>query len=98
MNIYGIEHKPSSPDHELGQRRRVAEKMNNGGPGFDMVRLGYSSRSGEGGLILDNIALASLKTCNRIGIPVGVYVYCYDTTPRRRRENRPRRYCRDQAV
>lgn len=55
--------------------------MNNGGPGFDMVRLGYSSRSGKGGLILDNIALTSLKTCNKLGIPVGVYVYCYDTTP-----------------
>lgn len=43
--------------------------------------IGYSSRSGKGGLILDNIALASLKKCNELGIPVGVFVYCYDTTP-----------------
>ena len=81
MNVYGIDTNHHHPITSWASVAAWLKKMNNGGPGFDMVRLGYSSRSGEGGLILDNIALASLKTCNRLGIPVGVYVYCYDTTP-----------------
>ena len=97
MNIYGIDTNHHHPITSWASVAAWLKKMNNGGPGFDMVRLGYSSRSGEGGLILDNIALASLKTCNRLGIPVGVYLLLRYYA-RRRRENRPRRYRRDQAV
>ena len=81
MNIYGIDTNHHHPITSWASVAAWLKRMNNGGPGFDMVRLGYSSRSGKGGLILDNIALTSLKTCNKLGIPVGVYVYCYDTTP-----------------
>lgn len=55
----------------------------NGGdnPGFDMTRLGYSSRSGKGGLIVDKQALKSLKNWNDLGVPCGAYVACYDASP-----------------
>jgi GH25 family lysozyme M1 (1,4-beta-N-acetylmuramidase) len=82
MKIYGID---TNHHHPVTNWPAVAEwlKNQNGGenPGFDIVRLGYSARSGKGGLILDRIALDSMAKCNALGIPLGVYVYCYDTTP-----------------
>lgn len=81
MNVYGIDTNYHHPITNWASVAAWLKRMNNGATGFDMVRIGYSSRSGKGGLILDNIALASLKKCNELGIPVGVFVYCYDTTP-----------------
>ena len=61
MNVYGIDTNYHHPIKNWASVAAWLKRMNNGAPGFDMVRIGYSSRSGKGGLILDNIALASLK-------------------------------------
>lgn len=50
----------------------------NTNPGFAILRIGYSSTHGRGGLVMDNQFLRNLAECERLGIPVGVYWYCYD--------------------
>ena len=82
MNIYGIDTNHHHPITSWASVAAWLKKMNNGGPGFDMVRLGYSSRSGEGGLILDNIALASLKTCNLLAPGGGYIPFAVSMSPR----------------
>ena len=82
MRIYGIDvsHHQGVIDWEqtASELRRV-----NGGqsPGFAIIRAGYSARSGQGGLVEDGQAKRNLSECNRLGIPCGVYVYCYDQSP-----------------
>lgn len=82
MRIYGIDvsHHQGTIDWETAasELRRV-----NGGEnaGFAMIRAGYSDRSGNGGLTEDRQARRNLAECNRLGIPCGVYVYCYDHSP-----------------
>lgn len=82
MNIYGIDtdefHPITDPE---AVRTWLREKNGGRSPGFVIARLGYSSRSGRGGLILDRDARSTLAWCNRLGVPCGAYVYCYDTTP-----------------
>lgn len=81
-NIYGIDtnhHHPVTNWNSV--KNYLASKNLSITPGFVMVRLGYSSTTGNGGLCLDRIALDSLKQCNALNIPVGVYVYSYDHFP-----------------
>lgn len=77
--IFGID---TNHHHPITDWKKVKdflyEKNSKTNPGFVMVRLGYSATGGHGGLCLDRIALDSLKQCNALGIPVGVYVYSYD--------------------
>lgn len=79
MQIYGIDvsHHQGTIDwvRTAGELQRV---NGNKSPGFAVIRAGYSSRDGKGGLVVDNQAKRNLSECNRLGIPCGVYVYCYD--------------------
>lgn len=81
MNIYGIDTNHHHPVTDWNAVADWLRQKNGGAQGFNIVRLGYSARSGNGGLIMDRIALDSLAACNRVGIPCGVYVYCYDASP-----------------
>lgn len=45
---------------------------------FAIIRVGYSNRSGNGGLNYDKRWIYNIQQCNKLGIPVGVYIYCYD--------------------
>lgn len=56
-------------------------QVKNSGIDFAIVRVGYSSRSGNGGLQYDKRYVYNIQQCNKLGIPVGVYIYCYDRTP-----------------
>ena len=81
-NIYGIDtnhHHPVTNWNSV--KNYLASKNLSITPGFVMVRLGYSSTTGNGGLCLDRISLDSIKQCNALKIPVGVYVYSYDHSP-----------------
>ena len=81
-NIYGIDTNHNHPVTDWNSvKSYLASKNLNITPGFVMVRLGYSFTTGNGGLCLDRIALDSLKQCNALNIPVGVYIYSYDHSP-----------------
>lgn len=54
------------------------EKVKASGIDFAIVRVGYSNRNGNGGLNFDKRYIYNLQQCNKLGIPVGVYIYCYD--------------------
>lgn len=55
----------------------------NGGtsPGFAILRVGYSARHGKGGLWMDSQWTQNVEGCEAYGVPMGVYVYSYDTSP-----------------
>lgn len=57
------------------------QTVKNSGIDFAIVRVGYSNRNGKGGLNFDKRYDYNISQCNKLGIPVGVYIYCYDTTP-----------------
>lgn len=57
------------------------QKVKNSGIDFAIVRVGHSNRNGKGGLSFDKCYEYNLQQCNKLGIPVGVYIYCYDKTP-----------------
>ena len=77
--IYGIDvsHHQGAIDWATvaAELRRV-----NGGtsPGFAILRAGYSARHGKGGLYMDSHLLRNIKGCEQYGVPMGIYVYCYD--------------------
>lgn len=81
MKIYGIDvsHHQGTINWEktASELRRV-----NGGnsPGFAILRVGYSARHGKGGLYTDGQFLNNVAGCEKYGVPMGVYWYCYDTT------------------
>ena len=81
MKIYGIDvsHHQGTINWEktASELRRV-----NGGnsPGFAILRVGYSARHGKGGLYTDGQFLNNVAGCEKHGVPMGVYWYCYDTT------------------
>ena len=53
----------------------------NGTIKFAILRIGYSKKDGKGGLNLDRQFYRNIRECNRLGLPVGIYVYCYDDSP-----------------
>lgn len=79
MKIYGID-----VSHHQGainwQRTATELRRVNGGsnPGFALLRVGYSARHGKGGLYTDGQFLANVQGCEKYGVPMGVYFYCYD--------------------
>lgn len=81
MKVYGIDvsHHQGAINWEktASELRRV-----NGGnsPGFAILRVGYSARHGKGGLYTDGQFLNNVAGCEKYGVPMGVYWYCYDTT------------------
>lgn len=82
MKIYGID--VSHHQGAINWQRTASElRRVNGGtsPGFAILRVGYSARHGKGGLYMDGQFLNSLAACEKYGVPVGVYFYCYDTSP-----------------
>lgn len=77
--IFGIDTNHHHPISDWDKVKEfLYEKNSKSSYGFVMVRLGYSNTSGNGGLVLDRIAIDSLKKCNELKIPCGVYVYSYD--------------------
>lgn len=79
VKIFGIDTNHHHPITDWNKVKEfLYEKNNKTSFGFVMVRLGYSKTSGNGGLVLDRIAIDSIKKCNELKIPCGVYVYSYD--------------------
>ena len=79
MSIYGIDVSHHQGTIDWVTVAKELRRVNGGqSPGFAIIRAGYSARSGTGGLIVDNQAARNLAECNRLEIPCGVYVYCYD--------------------
>ena len=76
--MYGIDVSHHQGQIDWATVSSELRRVNGGEKGFAIIRAGYSARSGTGGLIVDNMAVRNLKECNRLGIPCGVYVYCYD--------------------
>ena len=57
-------------------------RVNSGtSPGFAILRAGYSNRNGNGGLCEDSRFTANVAGCEKNGVPMGVYFYCYDQSP-----------------
>lgn len=82
MKIYGID--VSHHQGAINWQRTASElRRVNGGsnPGFALLRVGYSARHGKGGLYTDGQFLANVQGCEKYGVPMGVYFYCYDTSP-----------------
>lgn len=79
MKVYGIDvsrHQGTiNWDVVAAELRRVNGDHS---PGFAIIRAGTSDKSRPGGLWEDPQARRNLAECNRLGIPCGVYVYCYD--------------------
>lgn len=82
MKVFGIDvsHHQGAVDWDTVA---AALKKANGGasPGFAILRVGYGHTNGKGGLVVDGQIPRNLEECNRVGLPCGVYVYCYDATP-----------------
>ena len=79
MKIYGID--VSHHQGAINWQRTASElRRVNGGsnPGFALLRVGYSARHGKGGLYTDGQFLANVQGCEKYGVPMGVYFYCYD--------------------
>lgn len=82
MKVYGIDVSHHQGAIDWQQTAAELRRVNNyQGPGFAILRAGYSSRTGQGGLIKDSQIGANIKGCEAQGIPMGIYVYSYDTSP-----------------
>ena len=82
MKIYGIDVSHHQGAINWAKTASELRRVNGGtSPGFAILRVGYSARHGKGGLYMDGQFLANLAACEKYGVPVGVYFYCYDTSP-----------------
>lgn len=82
MKIYGIDVSHHQGRIDWPTVAAALRKANGGtNPGFAILRAGYSSRSGKGGLVADGEILYNLKGCTENGVPFGIYYYCYDKSP-----------------
>ena len=80
--IYGIDVSHHQGKIDWAKTASELRRVNNGtSPGFAILRIGYSARHGKGGLYMDGQFLENLAACEKYGVPVGVYFYCYDTSP-----------------
>lgn len=79
MNVYGIDvsHHQGTIDWKTvaSELKRV---NNNKNPGFAILRVGYSTRTGKGGLVTDGQILSNIAGCEKYGVPMGIYFYSYD--------------------
>ena len=82
MKIYGIDVSHHQGAIDWAKTASELRRVNGGtAPGFAILRVGYSARHGKGGLFMDGLVLINLAACEKYGVPVGVYFYCYDTSP-----------------
>ena len=82
MKIYGIDVSHHQGKIDWAKTASELRRVNGGtSPGFAILRIGYSARHGKGGLYMDGQFLENLAACEKYGVPVGVYFYCYDTSP-----------------
>lgn len=79
MKIYGIDVSHHQGTINWQQTASELRRVNGGSnPGFALLRAGYSARHGKGGLWTDGQFLANVQGCEKYGVPMGVYFYCYD--------------------
>lgn len=79
MKIYGIDVSHHQGTINWQQTASELRRVNGGSsPGFALLRAGYSARHGKGGLWTDGQFLANIQGCEKNGVPMGVYFYCYD--------------------
>lgn len=79
--IYGIDVSHHQGTINWKQTASELRRVNGGtSPGFAILRVGYSARHGKGGLYTDGQFLNNVAGCEKCGVPMGVYWYCYDTT------------------
>lgn len=77
--IYGIDVSRHQGVIDWATVAAELRRVNGGAsPGFAILRAGYSARHGKGGLYIDGQLLRNIKGCEQYGIPMGIYVYCYD--------------------
>lgn len=80
--IYGIDVSHHQGAINWKQTASELRRVNGGtSPGFAILRVGYSARHGKGGLWMDNQWTKNVEGCEAYGVPMGVYVYSYDTSP-----------------
>ena len=81
MKTYGIDVSHHQRKIDWASTARELRRVNGGaGPGFAILRVGYSARHGKGGLILDKQWTANVAGCETNGVPMGAYFYSYDTS------------------
>ena len=74
MKVYGIDVSHHQGRIDWPTVAAALRKVNGGtNPGFAILRVGYSSKSGKGGLVTDGEILNNLKGCTENGIPFGIY-------------------------
>lgn len=79
LKIYGIDVSHHQGVIDWATVAKELRRVNGGtSPGFAILRAGYSARHGNGGLYVDSQLLRNIKGCEEYGIPMGIYVYCYD--------------------
>lgn len=82
MKVYGIDVSHHQKRIDWPTVAAALRKVNGGtSPGFAILRVGYSSRSGKGGLVTDGEILNNLNGYVKNGVPFGIYYYCYDESP-----------------
>lgn len=82
MKIYGIDVSHHQGAIDWAKTASELRRVNNGtSPGFAILRAGYSNRNGKGGLWEDSQFTANVAGCEKNGVPMGVYFYCYDQSP-----------------
>mgnify|MGYP000043681124 FL=1 len=80
--IYGIDVSHHQGAINWKQTASELRRVNGGtSPGFAILRVGYSARHGKGGLWMDGQWTKNVEGCEAYGVPMGVYVYSYDTSP-----------------
>lgn len=79
---YGIDVSHHQGTINWKQTASELRRVNGGtSPGFAILRVGYSARHGKGGLWMDSQWTKNVEGCEAYGVPMGVYVYSYDTSP-----------------
>ena len=82
MKIYGIDVSHHQGTIDWAKTASELRRVNSGtSPGFAILRAGYSNRNGKGGLWEDSRFTANVAGCEKNGVPMGVYFYCYDQSP-----------------
>ena len=82
MKIYGIDVSHHQGAIDWAKTASELCRVNSGtSPGFAILRAGYSNRNGKGGLWEDSRFTANVAGCEKNGVPMGVYFYCYDQSP-----------------
>lgn len=77
--IYGIDVSHHQGNIDWDRTSKELKRVNNNkNSGFAILRVGYSNRSGNGGLIFDKQIYANIAGCEKYGVPMGIYFYSYD--------------------